>query len=799
MKLCIPTLSNYDGVDELVRSAEAGRVKPTGYVVLDNGGGYSCERLVQVVGRADAEAAFIQPRENLGVAASWNRFLDLHQHEPIVISNDDIVLGEEAFADLVRHSYERLHAGYGWALFMQRPDCTEKVGYYDENFWPAYYEDIDYIIRMRRAGVPEHRLEGKIDIQHGGWTTVNQLGDPPWLADGRDKNRSYLIAKWGTDQHGTPYAEPFNGRPPPGWDLRTRLPALPLRWDLVNAIARRICANRYLELGLADGACIRRIKVADRTGVDIVAPPNAGEAVVYQCTTDEFFRTTDQRFDLVFVDADHAWEQAYRDVENAIRHLNPGGVVVMHDCSPFSEPMQIVPHNGYYLWTGDVWKAIVKLRWEGRHATRVVDSNYGLGIVIPGGTIDHLARRPRKPEALSYQDLVENRADLLGLLSGWEWEEWFDRAYEPVGENFVAKYLRGATEEELRRLDGLAELDKKYGNKPAPALAEMREAAEFISNGLGLRPPPCIKAFEREVQSISVAGQTFGGGSARDELAVIFSKLPRADTTGTHLLKAFEELGVKVRHYEPCRRALLGAIVEQDIEIPELSSARAILCIDDDHGWQVPAAPGIPKYYWCIDTYRMDAELYLGGTRRARIKEFDKVFYVQQAEAREFGGEWLPVGVDIAQYRYEPRTENVYDFCFIGNPNTARTAFLERLQRDFPKSFVGTAYGEEANRIYNQSALAVNMSAGSDINMRMFEAQATSALCLSNRIDNGEAELLPYLLLYESYEECVALMRTFLRQPGVRELIAKTQAATMGEHTYQARARQFLASIGWEL
>lgn len=280
---------------------------------------------------------------------------------------------------------------------------------------------------------------------------------------------------------------------------------------------------------------------------------------------------------------------------------------------------------------------------------------------------------------------------------------------------------------------------------------------------------------------------------AQPVFTAVFSTLPRQDTTGVHLVRALEKRGVCVLRKEPLVLATgfipVGPITGQNM-----------LCIDDDHGWPVPPkwSDDERRYYWCIDSYRMDDQLYLGGTRRERLKYFDKVFFAQKREAEEFHGEWLPLAVDTELYRYEELDDGKrYDWCFIGNMNQSRPAFLEKLRAAIPNCFVGNAYGEDANRIYNQSRIAVNLSAGPDINMRVFEAQATSALLITNRTNNGEEDLFHHLPLFVSVEDCIAQMRLFLLDDGLREQLARAQATEMQQHTYEARARALLKAIGW--
>lgn len=206
-----------------------------------------------------------------------------------------------------------------------------------------------------------------------------------------------------------------------------------MRWEILNHIAETIGAKTYLEIGVYDGTCMRKIQVAEKWGVDPTPQMEAVKAShVFQAqTSDAFFagpNTT--RFDLIFIDGDHRAEQAYRDAHNAIAKLTPKGIVVLHDCSPDNEALQIVPAiQG--LWTGDVWKAIVQLRAEGEHLVRVVNCDYGVGIIAPFRKNDEFSEfTPKNPNLdlanLTWRDLEQDRKNLLGLLEVSEWKEWFN-------------------------------------------------------------------------------------------------------------------------------------------------------------------------------------------------------------------------------------------------------------------------------------------------------------------------------------------------------------------------------------
>ena len=117
------------------------------------------------------------------------------------------------------------------------------------------------------------------------------------------------------------------------------------RVELINIIGEHIGAKDYLEVGVRFGACLSGIRTPNRVGVD--PQPMLHEAKpehrpglegvsLYLCTSDEYFASTDERFDLVFVDGMHLYEFAMRDLLNALNLLRPGGFVVLHDMCPRS-------------------------------------------------------------------------------------------------------------------------------------------------------------------------------------------------------------------------------------------------------------------------------------------------------------------------------------------------------------------------------------------------------------------------------------------------------------------------------
>jgi len=181
------------------------------------------------------------------------------------------------------------------------------------------------------------------------------------------------------------------------------------RTTILNTLADRYGYRSYLEIGqgrkednFAWVTCRKKV------GVD----PNKEVEAAFPVTSDEYFARHRDAFDLIFVDGLHLADQAERDILNALRVLNTGGTIVVHDCNPTTEEMQRVPWQGQHAWTGDVWKVWVKMR-----ATRadlqmfVVDVDSGCGIIRRGRQ-----RTMALPEELTYEAFAKNRRKWLNLL-----------------------------------------------------------------------------------------------------------------------------------------------------------------------------------------------------------------------------------------------------------------------------------------------------------------------------------------------------------------------------------------------
>ena len=96
----------------------------------------------------------------------------------------------------------------------------------------------------------------------------------------------------------------------------------------------------------------QKSKLKIKVGVD---PLQGG---TLRMTSDEYFKKSKDKFDLIFLDGLHTYEQTIKDINNSLNFINDNGLIIIHDCLPKKIWNQIVPRM-YGHWNGDVWKAIV--------------------------------------------------------------------------------------------------------------------------------------------------------------------------------------------------------------------------------------------------------------------------------------------------------------------------------------------------------------------------------------------------------------------------------------------------------
>ena len=191
------------------------------------------------------------------------------------------------------------------------------------------------------------------------------------------------------------------------------------RIDILNAIIKKNNFTKFCEIGVQAGDCFRGVQCEYKVGVD----PDTSSAATIHKTSDDFFATLEENFQIYWVDGLHEKSQVERDILNALNHLEDGGVVCCHDMLPTNFHMQEVPLTDQSEWTGNCWEAFVKLRTERDDLEMVVIStDWGCGLiwkgkqeklVIPEGT------------EINYANFVANKDVWMNVRT----PEWFTEVY----------------------------------------------------------------------------------------------------------------------------------------------------------------------------------------------------------------------------------------------------------------------------------------------------------------------------------------------------------------------------------
>jgi predicted O-methyltransferase YrrM len=114
---------------------------------------------------------------------------------------------------------------------------------------------------------------------------------------------------------------------------------------VIHAIAQNIKPEHYLEVGIYKGETFRKIaKCATyAVGVDIEAKSleyvrKINSSIGFHGTLQEYVSTQPkQKFDLIFIDADHMEESVVADFASALEVASHNAVIMLHDTWPKSE------------------------------------------------------------------------------------------------------------------------------------------------------------------------------------------------------------------------------------------------------------------------------------------------------------------------------------------------------------------------------------------------------------------------------------------------------------------------------
>lgn len=158
--LIIPVLNRYDLLDRLLESIN---YPIENILIVDNGGKYLLPEKF-----SHMPIKVLNMPSNLGVAASWNLGIKVYPHSPYwLFSAIDVTLLPDTLEKTAKEcTKDNLTiSNYGFSYFAVGSEIVKKVGLFDENYYPAYYEDVDFEKRVRDSGYSKNVVYPDINIE----------------------------------------------------------------------------------------------------------------------------------------------------------------------------------------------------------------------------------------------------------------------------------------------------------------------------------------------------------------------------------------------------------------------------------------------------------------------------------------------------------------------------------------------------------------------------------------------------------------------------------------------------------
>lgn len=175
--------------------------------------------------------------------------------------------------------------------------------------------------------------------------------------------------------------------------------------ELINTIIKHKGYKTYLELGVGPHIeTITQIVCDSISSVDILKVNEKFPSFVG--TTDDFFKQNNQKFDVIYIDADHEENAVQRDFENSLKCLTENGIILMHDVGPMTESGTALTAHG------TVYKTFIKIRNDDRYDSfsyEFKDNGDVLGFVKVSKNSDKL----ELPSVIDYNYYNTNKNSIL--------------------------------------------------------------------------------------------------------------------------------------------------------------------------------------------------------------------------------------------------------------------------------------------------------------------------------------------------------------------------------------------------
>jgi len=241
LAIILPVINCLDYTRGMIESIKTKH--PYKLILINNGSDdYTYEYFEELAQVKDIIA--IHFRENLGCSASWNygirKAIKKYDSKYFFIPNNDILLHPNTIDILIKtlgsprsiltsatdvsgkvtHAQRvlkmkppaksRLTEAPEFSCFMMTKEAIDKIGYFDERFYPAYFEDNDYHYRIKQAGYKATKNSRALYFHYGSRTIKDNALIKTKANIGYAANAEYYDQKWGGAPSKEKYHTPFN-------------------------------------------------------------------------------------------------------------------------------------------------------------------------------------------------------------------------------------------------------------------------------------------------------------------------------------------------------------------------------------------------------------------------------------------------------------------------------------------------------------------------------------------------------------------------------------------------------------
>ena len=238
--IIIPVLNCVQYTKQLVEQIK--EYKDCGIIIIDNGSTDGTPAYLGGLKRYN-HILTVRNSENRGVAGAWNKGICIARNvlacPYYAVLNNDIILQNDTLDKMIAvlkepeiamstayntndktqtpadffykkpaEEYELTDAP-DFSCFMLKKETIDKIGYFDEKFYPAYFEDNDYHYRINLAGLKAIKTTRSVYFHFGSQTIKNDSKIRVISNRNYIKNQKFFEKKWGGLPGHETYKTPF--------------------------------------------------------------------------------------------------------------------------------------------------------------------------------------------------------------------------------------------------------------------------------------------------------------------------------------------------------------------------------------------------------------------------------------------------------------------------------------------------------------------------------------------------------------------------------------------------------------